>query len=299
MILGWEANENKKNKIITWSSRTTKVVKVEVAVVIEILVVVVVVVVVVVMVAVAVAVRGGGGGDGGGGGGGAVAVAVPVAVPVAVVVAVAVVVNTAPPNDGHGLTIFGIQGQIIADASDDDVHLKNIIEKQRKGNDDIVDILAENEKIDQLDYENGVNDFDTRDLDSPTSEVIEEPAESNNQDILMSNLESDNARLKLSDVSNASKSDDNEDVISDSDVSNGSNSDDNENVISDSDVPNGSNSDDKQDDTSDSDNMEGSNVLNDLNSGENNSVVEISDDGDIIDADLPVSPPNWNYDNER
>ncbi|KAH3850373.1 hypothetical protein DPMN_092784 [Dreissena polymorpha] len=97
------------------------------------------------------------------------------------------------------------------------------------------------------------------DLDSPTSEVIVKPAESNNQYELLSNLESDDDRLKLSDASNASKSDDNEDVISDSDVSNGSNSD------------------DKQDDTSDSDNMKGSNVSNDLDSGENNSVVEVSD----------------------
>ncbi|KAH3695338.1 hypothetical protein DPMN_082795 [Dreissena polymorpha] len=75
------------------------------------------------------------------------------------------------------------------------------------------------------------------DFDSPTSEVIVEPAESNNQYELMSNLESNDGRLKHSDASNASKSDDNEDVISESDVSNGSNSD------------------AKEDDKSDSDNM--------------------------------------------
>ncbi|KAH3826059.1 hypothetical protein DPMN_127948 [Dreissena polymorpha] len=98
--------------------------------------------------------------------------------------------------------------------------------------DDIFVLLAENEEINQLDYENGINDFDTRDLDSSTSEVIVEP-EVNvldtvsghvtddilSVDVIDCNVSGNNEEIAASSVVSANVSDDENSVVTDDVIS--------------------------------------------------------------------------------
>ncbi|KAH3724099.1 hypothetical protein DPMN_049901 [Dreissena polymorpha] len=94
------------------------------------------------------------------------------------------------------------------------------------------DLLAENEEINQLDYKNGINDFDTRDLDSSTSEVIVEP-EVNvldtvsgdvtddivSVDVIDCNVSGNNEEIAASSVVSANVSDDDSSDVTDDVIS--------------------------------------------------------------------------------